>query len=334
MIEGDYCALTCGRCTPLESEEAEVEKEVAEVQEEKEVVDEVEVETEEEEAPVPAAERIRNELTEIAEALGSDDVNDDLVIQPVVLPGMNLDEPLGQPRQAATPAPRVTRPAPVRPTPAKPTSEPETTVSEETEERVREVVAELEAAPKEEPSYTPLAATNLPEDCDPDGPTAYSILMDDEELSTLRQAVDVLNLAGVMQNPDVDFTLLAPTNAAFKRAATSLGLTLNQLLSSRNTLRDVVFTHIIPNEIINAEDIASAGFLRPEAATTIFVDDGFGGLKLISVGSSANVVEPDYQSGCNYVIHKIDGVLLPNPTPTNGINPAYQRALTRGAAGK
>lgn len=36
-------------------------------------------------------------------------------------------------------------------------------------------------------------------------------------------------------------------------------------------------------------------------------------------------------AGCNYVIHKVDTVLLPNPGG-RGINPQYQASLARGAA--
>jgi uncharacterized surface protein with fasciclin (FAS1) repeats len=127
--------------------------------------------------------------------------------------------------------------------------------------------------------------------------------------------------------------MFAPTDTAFNNAVAALGGTPNQLLSSRNLLRDIVFTHIIPNQILTAETIAASPTLSPESRSIVYVRPGPMGVMLVSVGSNAQVSGPDYASACNYVMHKVDGVLLPNPGPRTGINPAYQSAVAGSGIG-
>ena len=116
-------------------------------------------------------------------------------------------------------------------------------------------------------------------------------------------------------------------------AAANLGQTRAQLLSSRNALRDVVFTHIIPNTPLSAADLAAARTLTPQAGQPLYVAPPAEGghLSIVSVGSTAKVTEPNYAIACNYMIHKVDTVLLPGPA-RGAINPAYQAALASGGA--
>ena len=359
MVAGNYCALSCKRCVPsadkaanaptdTASKEAAPKAETVATPPEKKTVASTATDTSasafpeeplvapadesEVAAPVPEAEQYRDQLTEAAAELGLANVNDELAVQPVVLPGINLnDTPTPTSPPSETPAIITLPPTDTTP-PARTATTPRTKKPSTKESTKKEPTTSTAAKPRNETrAPTAEAAAN---ECDPSGPTAYDVLRKTKNLSTLRQAIEILNLAQVMQNPNVTFTLFAPTDKAFNRAAVSLGLTTNQLLGSRNVLRDIIFTHIVPNQILTSDDVASASVLRPEAATTIFVEDGFGGLTLVSVGSSAIVEDPDFASGCNYVIHKIDNVLQPNPSPSAGINPAYQRALTRGPAGR
>lgn len=94
--------------------------------------------------------------------------------------------------------------------------------------------------------------------------------------------------------------LLAPTNASWEAAAASLGLTTQQLLSSRNALRDIVFTHIIPNTPLSAATLATMKTVAPQAGQPMYVSAAPGGpISLISVGSTAQVTKPDYATGEN-----------------------------------
>jgi hypothetical protein len=57
---------------------------------------------------------------------------------------------------------------------------------------------------------------------------------------------------------------------------------------------------------------------------------------LVSSGSNARVIQPNEAVACNYVLHKINGVLRSSPSDTLGMNPTYARveAATGGAAGR
>ena len=188
--------------------------------------------------------------------------------------------------------------------------------------------------------------------------------MADPELSFLREALDVVNLAGVLQTPDVKFTvsglccffsssssdahfcvhrnaprttqrrrvssppqLFAPTNEAWDVAAANLGQTRSQLLSSRNALRDIIFQNLVPNTPLPAAAVAKSPAMTPQGGQPIYVQaSAEGPTRLVSVGSTATVTAPDYAIACNYVIHKTDALLLPVPAARGGINPQYQSA--------
>jgi uncharacterized surface protein with fasciclin (FAS1) repeats len=134
--------------------------------------------------------------------------------------------------------------------------------------------------------------------------------------------------------------LFAPTNAAWNAAATAERRPLGQLLSSRNVLRDILFSHIIPNRIIDASALQMMRSVTPQTSIPIFVvapqpgaqgpDDTIG---LISSGSNVRVIQPNNVVACNYVLHKINGVLRSSPSDFLGVNPAYTRAEADAAAG-
>lgn len=129
--------------------------------------------------------------------------------------------------------------------------------------------------------------------------------------------------------------LFAPTNSAWSSAALSYGVPLDQLLSSRNVVRDILFTHIVPNTILDSATLLTLPSFIPQSGSVVFVAPpaGPGGpAMLVSVASTARIITPDAASGCNYVIHKVDSVMSPNPSPQGGMNPAYQSALARGRA--
>ena len=55
------------------------------------------------------------------------------------------------------------------------------------------------------PAATATATAAGPPGCNTT--SAYSVLLNDPELSTLKDAVSLINLAGVLQNPNVKFTV-------------------------------------------------------------------------------------------------------------------------------
>jgi transforming growth factor-beta-induced protein len=134
-----------------------------------------------------------------------------------------------------------------------------------------------------------------------------------ESFSTLTAALVSTDLAEVLNN-EGDFTVFAPTNAAFDAAARMLleddsATGLDLLLElDKETLEFILLYHVVPGKLLSGDVLAEDSF---EAAngdelgregTTITGGQGSAGnlvLDLIDIEAS------------NGVIHVIDGVLLP-----------------------
>ena len=125
--------------------------------------------------------------------------------------------------------------------------------------------------------------------------------------TTLVAALQTAGLDTVLSDETRDFTVFAPTDAAFTAALTSLGITADELLSSPN-LSDILLYHVVPDvEIDSTLAIASSG----TTVTTANTDDigiGLQGSDLFI--NNARVETPDVEAS-NGVIHVIDAVLLP-----------------------
>lgn len=129
--------------------------------------------------------------------------------------------------------------------------------------------------------------------------------------------------------------MFVPSNRGWEVAAAANAQSVDQLLASRNVLRDAVFTLVIPNAVLNSTQLAQQPSFTTQSTSLVFVSppaNPGAPLTLVSTGSSAQIVQPDAAEGCSYVLHGIDNVLLPNPSPQGGLNPAYQAALARGKA--
>lgn len=127
--------------------------------------------------------------------------------------------------------------------------------------------------------------------------------------------------------------MFAPVDAAWVSLAKEENTTPSGLLTNLVVLRQLVFSNIVPNSIIDAALLRVLPSITPETKTPIFVAASPGApISLISPGSTARVTTPDAFVGCNYVIHKTNAVLESSPVGTSGVNPAYQSALSTGRA--
>ena len=121
-------------------------------------------------------------------------------------------------------------------------------------------------------------------------------------------------------NPDVlrrlsserEYTVFAPTDAAFTALLAELGMTADQLLSDKQMLSRVLRYHIARGELEATEVLANDG-IRTLQGGRIWQA---GGVLTDANGRTANIVATDIQAS-NGVIHVIDRVVLPKPKPTN-----------------
>lgn len=147
----------------------------------------------------------------------------------------------------------------------------------------------------------------------------------DSRYSTLRDlllavAPDYIDL---LNNPDVDVTLFAPTNSAFIVTLNRAGLRVDDLLAEPTIARQIIAYHLVDGAL-SARDIRGAvgdslnsALVLDGAAAFIGVDADTGRVRL---NESAFISTPD-RGATNGVIHTIDGVLIP---------PAILEALTAG----
>lgn len=86
--------------------------------------------------------------------------------------------------------------------------------------------------------------------------TVAGTAVETESLSTLVTALQQANLVDALNNPDANFTVFAPTNAAFKKIPAA---TLNALLADQDALTAVLLQHVLPTKINSHTAFAANG---------------------------------------------------------------------------
>jgi len=120
-------------------------------------------------------------------------------------------------------------------------------------------------------------------------------------LTIFQEALDAAGLTAALQGGE--FTVLAPTNAAFAKRLSDLKLTKEQLFANKELLTSVLLYHVIEGRVTS------------DVVVTLFSAPTLNG-KAISIkgtvfnGGQAKVFLPDL-IGRNGVLHIIDGVLVP-----------------------
>jgi uncharacterized surface protein with fasciclin (FAS1) repeats len=119
--------------------------------------------------------------------------------------------------------------------------------------------------------------------------------------TTLVAAVIEARLLPLLTDPFSEFTVFAPTNTAFNNLATSLGLTLNDILALPN-LADILAYHVVSGTVLSTD--LTAGPVPTLSGDNVIVSLT-GGVKI----NDANVTTADLISD-NGVVHVLDRVLL------------------------
>ncbi len=155
-----------------------------------------------------------------------------------------------------------------------------------------------------------LATTLVACSSDDDDNTAGNIVEVAEangSFTTLVAALQASGLDDVLADEKRDFTVFAPTDAAFAALLADLDISAAELLASPD-LSDILLYHVVPDAEINSTAaIAAAG----TTVTTANTDDIGVALKGADLFINASRVEnPDVEAN-NGVIHVIDAVLIP-----------------------
>lgn len=140
------------------------------------------------------------------------------------------------------------------------------------------------------------------------GETVADIAIDNG-FSTLVTAVVTAELLPVLTDPFATLTVFAPDNTAFDNLATTLGVTLNDILALPN-LADILTYHVLGTEV-DAASVTNGGIVQPVSMTNT--------LKTTVTGTGdvfvnqAQVVLTDLTAD-NGLVHTLDAVVLPGET--------------------
>jgi transforming growth factor-beta-induced protein len=131
------------------------------------------------------------------------------------------------------------------------------------------------------------------------------------EFSILIAALQAANpsVIGALSS-ESEFTVFAPTDAAFGALLNELGLTAEQLLAQPALVSKVLRYHLVRGELDSATVLASERF-RTFQGGLLYQD---GGVLTDANGRTATIIATDIEAS-NGVIHVIDRVVLPNLNP-------------------
>merc|ERR1719222_1159431 len=139
----------------------------------------------------------------------------------------------------------------------------------------------------------------------PTGKSLAQALKENEHFSTLYTALKAADLITTLEKSNTDYTIFAPTNAAFDKVPVD---TLNGLLGDKEALRKVLLRHVIPGRKLEGKDVPTGSTkMKTASGEEVKADRG----KFVQVSSSnkkAFVVKFDFV-GSNGVSHAIDQVL-------------------------
>ena len=131
----------------------------------------------------------------------------------------------------------------------------------------------------------------------------YDIVSNSADHTTLKAAIDLCGLDGVLSDPTASLTLFAPTDAAFNLlpAPTLAGL-LNDIPQLTGILEHhVVSGNVMSSDLSNGQTVATLnGDVLVTINSGVFIDN-------------AQVIDPDNLAD-NGVVHVIDAVLIPATT--------------------
>ncbi|CAG9462131.1 unnamed protein product [Pedinophyceae sp. YPF-701] len=150
-------------------------------------------------------------------------------------------------------------------------------------------------------------------------------------LPTLVEAARGAGLLGALERPEFSGTLFAPTEAAFLGLLEDLGVSKDALLGNKVLLGDVLKYHVVPGRAAKAADLEDGQSLTTLGGTTLTVNRGESGVRIVGRGSSAAVTSPDALS-CYGVVHTIDAVLLPTAADDTTVREATETVDTPGGS--
>jgi uncharacterized surface protein with fasciclin (FAS1) repeats len=128
----------------------------------------------------------------------------------------------------------------------------------------------------------------------------------------LAAAVEAANLTSTLDDPELEVTLFAPTDRAFRNALKALDMTAAQLLDDTDLLTNVLLLHVVPEAIPRLSSMH-------EEVTTLLMGETLklwacrsSAAKIYAPASRARVLDDNGMEACSAFVYPIDTVLLPS----------------------
>jgi transforming growth factor-beta-induced protein len=154
---------------------------------------------------------------------------------------------------------------------------------------------------------TSLTACDDDEDTTADVGNILEVASANGSFTTLVAALETAGLDDVLADESRDFTIFAPTDAAFEALLADLGIGAAELLADPN-LQDILLYHVVPDAEIDSTQAAAAAGTTLTSANTDDIGVALQGADLFINASQVETPDIDASNG---VIHAIDKVLLP-----------------------
>ena len=128
------------------------------------------------------------------------------------------------------------------------------------------------------------------------------------DFSLLVEAVVAADLAGALSDPNANYTILAPTNAAFVQALQETGMSKAELFANKPLLSKILTYHVINGAApVYKKDVRPGNVMMLSKDTLTITPQG----KLMDEsGRTTNILKTDIAAS-NGVVHVIDRVLMP-----------------------
>lgn len=134
------------------------------------------------------------------------------------------------------------------------------------------------------------------------------IAQSNADFSLLVEAVQAAGIAGALSDPNANFTIFAPTNAAFAQVLQETNLSKEQLFANKPLLTKILGYHVISAEMpVYAKNVQAGNVMMLSEDTLTVTPQG---TLMDKNGRIANIVKTDL-AATNGVVHVIDKVLLP-----------------------
>lgn len=181
------------------------------------------------------------------------------------------------------------------------------TVTEPTEaEATTEPMVEAEPMVETEPMVEPEPEAMVEESTATQN--IAELASENNDLTILTAALEASGLDQTLMDSGSEFTVFAPTDAAFADVLTKLDVTKEELLADKDMLTNVLSYHVIPSMIVRSTDIPYGTDIETVNGQAFSISEA--NVITDASGNTSNITQPDMMA-TNGVVHVIDTVLMP-----------------------